>query len=102
MKKHNVVSTKVHIGNQKFISVDAVYDNFEIVQLKYNVYKQYGYTMIPIGNAIIDSNEIEINMSLGKDYGVSNSLYKERVFRHFIPYVGTLMNEQITKIIKGI
>lgn len=99
MKKATVVSTKLHIGNQKFISIEAVYNRYSIVQLTYNVYKQYGYSMVPIGSATVTENSVESDMD--RHYGVVSRQLKEKAFSYFTQNVSSEMLDQIKKIITG-
>jgi len=100
LKQSTIVSTKLHIGNQKFISIEAVYNRYNIVQLTYNVYKQYGYSMVPIGNATVTNDSIESDMD--SSYGVDSEKMKEKAFSYFIHNMSSDMLTQIKKIITGV
>ena len=97
---NTILSTQFHIGNQKFISVDATYDNNMITELVYNVYKQYGYSKFPIGNAIVKDNSIRSTMD--SNFGINSNKMKQKVFKRFFANMSDEMYVQIEKIIKGV
>lgn len=96
----NVVSTKVHLGNQKFISVEAEYVEQDITHLTYSVYKQYGYSITPIGVAVISSSGVESDLC--RNFGTPLESVKERVFSCFKNNITESMSLHIKTIIKGV
>lgn len=96
----NVVSIKIHLGQQKFVSVDADYEGKNITQLTYNVYKQYGRSMSTIGSAVINSNGL--HSGSGCDLGFVSRRVKERIFGRFENNLSDIMSKHIKTIIKGV
>lgn len=99
--KGTVVSTKTHIGNDRFISLVACYDNELISKIKYNVYQQYGMSEVPLVS--LEVSRLGIFGDYDDHYGVNNRALKERAFSTFQSKV--LCDEfrnNIKTIIKGV
>lgn len=101
--KGTIVSTKTHIGNDRFISLIACYDNEHITKINYDVYQQYGRTKVPIVSLVLSKDGIAGNTGDDRFYGVTNRDLKERAFSTFQSKVlCNKLRNNIKTIIKGV
>ena len=100
--KNKVISSKVHIGNDQYISLDAFYNGNEVNKFSYKVYKMYGYRKKIIIDAEVTKLGIVCSNTIPSHYGVNNNLLKERAFGAFRKEViCPELENYIKTIIKG-
>jgi len=101
--KGTVVSKKIHIGNNRFISINASYENEYVTKFTYNVYQQYGATKQYIVSLELSKHGIRGKTDYDDHYGVNNCALKERAFSTFQSKVlCEELRNNIKTIIKGV
>jgi hypothetical protein len=101
--KGTIVSKKTHIGNNRFISINASYENDYVTKIRYNVYQQYGASKQYIVSLELSKHGIRVKTDTDSHYGVNNSALKERAFSTFQSKVlCEELRNNIKTIIKGV
>lgn len=101
--KGTIVSKKIHVGNNRFISVVASYENEYVSKFDYNVYQQYGKTKQYIVSLELSKHGIKSSTDYDANFGVVSSALKERAFSTFEHKVlCEELRNNIKTIIKGV
>jgi len=97
------VSSMYHVGNERYIALDAYYGNEKQVEkIVYTVYKKFGKSDLTLVRVVVTKDGIHWDHGKDHNYGTSNRSIKERVFSAYKPnIVSEALRNNIKTIITG-